>query len=78
MSSIKILIIKLLLFQILFIELNSQLSVYDKESIEKFILQGQSKSTGLFFEDFDVLKHTREAINILKILELEVKHKTEI
>ena len=78
MSSIKILFVKLLLFQILLIKLNSQLTIQDKENIEKYILQGQSKSTGLFFEDAEVLKHTREAISILKILELEVKHKTEI
>ena len=78
MSLIKIILVKLLLFQFLFIKINSQLTIQDKENIEKYIFQGQSKLTGLFFEDSNALKHTREAINILKILGLEVKHKTEI
>ena len=69
---------KLLLFNFLFIIISSQLTIQDKENIEKFILQGQSKQTGLFFEKQNALKHTKQAITVLKILGLEVKHKTEI
>ena len=68
----------LLLFHVLIIKINSQLTIQDKENIEKFIMNGQSKSTALFFEGLNALKSTREAINALKILGLEVKHKTEI
>ena len=69
---------KIFLFNILFIIISSQLTIQDKENIEKFILQGQSKQTGLFFEKQNALKHTKQAITVLKILGLEVKHKTEI
>ena len=34
---------------VLFFIINSQLTIQDKEAIEKFILQNQSKNTGFFF-----------------------------
>lgn len=73
--------LKLLIFPLLFSIIFSQLTIQDKENIEKFILQGQSKNTGLFFEEesnINKYKYTKEAISVLKILGLEVKHKKEI
>jgi hypothetical protein len=46
--------------------------------IENYIYKGQSKSTGLFFEDQEPLKHTREAISVLNILGIQVKYDKEI
>ena len=69
---------KLLMLFILFINIKAQLTIQDKDNIENFLLKGQSKSTGLFFESSDALKHTREAIVVLKALGLDIKHKTEI
>ena len=69
---------KLLMLLILFINIKAQLTIQDKDNIENFLLKGQSKSTGLFFESSDALKHTREAIVVLKALGLDIKHKTEI
>ena len=74
----KKLISKIILLPILFFLINSQLSIQDKESIENFILQGQSKNTGFFFEKSNPFKHTKEAISVLNLLGLEVKHKKEI
>ena len=68
----------ILLLPLLFFLINSQLTVQDKENIEKFILQNQSKNTGLFFEKEFPYMHTNEAISVLKILGLEVKHKKDI
>ena len=65
-------------FIILFLLANSQLTIQDKDSLEKFILHGQSKSTGLFFEKINPYKHTKEAISVLKNLGLDVKYKKEI
>ena len=74
----KKLISKIILLPFLFFLINSQLSIQDKESIERFILQGQSKNTGFFFEKTNPFKHTKEAISVLNLLGLEVKHKKEI
>ena len=68
----------MLILPLLFFIINSQLTIQDKEAIEKFILQNQSKNTGLFFEAINPLKNTKEAISSLKILGLDVKHKKEI
>ena len=68
----------LTLFSLLFLTINSQLTLQDKNIIENFISQGQSKSTGLFFEDEDALKNTKEAISVLKILGLQTKYSKEI
>ena len=68
----------MLILPLLFFIINSQLTIQDKEAIEKFILQNQSKNTGLFFETINPLKNTKEAISALKILGLDVKHKKEI
>ena len=65
-------------FIILFFLANSQLTIQEKDLLEKFILHGQSKSTGLFFEKINPYKHTKEAISVLKILGLDVKYKKEI
>ena len=65
-------------FLFLFFLVNSQLTIQDKESIEKYIFHGQSKNTGLFFESINPYKHTKEAISVLQILDLEVKHKKDI
>jgi len=46
--------------------------------IENYIYQGQSKTSGLFFEEQEPLKHTREAISILDILGIQVKYSKEI
>ena len=80
MSSIqsKKLLTKILLFPFLFLLINSQLTIQDKEAIEKFILNGQSKTTGFFFENSYFLKHTKEAISVLQLLNLDIKHKKEI
>ena len=63
---------------LLLLMFNSQISIHDKETIERYILQGQSKNTGLFFENSHPFKHTKEAIASLKILGLDIKHKKEI
>ena len=68
----------ILIFPFLLLIINCQLTIHDKEVIENYILQGQSKNTGLFFENINPFKHTKEAIYILKLLGLEVKHKLEI
>ena len=70
--------INILILSFLFLMVNSQLTIQDKETIEKFILQNQSKSTGLFFESSEPYKHTKEAISIFKDLGLQIKHKKEI
>ena len=73
--------LKLLIFPLLLSVIFSQLTIQDKENIEKFILQGQSKNTGLFFEEesnINKYKYTKEAISVLKTLGLDVKHKKEI
>ena len=73
--------LKLLIFPLLLSVIYSQLTIQDKENIEKFILQGQSKNTGLFFEEesnTNKYRNTKEAISVLKTLGLEVKHKKEI
>ena len=77
MSSKRI-ISNILIFPFLLLIINCQLTIHDKEAIENYILQGQSKNTGLFFENINPFKHTKEAIYILKLLGLEVKHKLEI
>ena len=74
MSSIQ----KILFLPFLFLFINSQLTIQDKENIEKFILNGQSKTTGFFFENTNFLRHTKEAISSLQILNLDIKHKREI
>ena len=74
MSSIQ----KILFLPFLFLFINSQLTIQDKENIEKFILNGQSKTTGFFFENTNFLRHTKEAISSLQILNLDIKHKKEI
>ena len=74
MSSIQ----KILVLPFLFLFINSQLTIQDKENIEKFILNGQSKTTGFFFENTNFLRHTKEAISSLQILNLDIKHKKEI
>ena len=63
---------------LLFIFTNAQLTLQDKNMIENFIYQSQSKTTGLFFEEKDALKHTKEAISVLKILGIQVKYNKEI
>ena len=68
----------ILIIPLLFFLINCQLTIQDKEAIEKYILQGQSKNTGLFFEKTNPFKHTKEAISALKLLGLEVKYKIEI
>ena len=68
----------MLILPLLFFIINSQLTIQDKEAIEKFILQNQSKNTGLFFEATNPFKNSKEAISVLKILGLDVKHKKEI
>ena len=70
--------INILILSFLFLMVNSQLTIQDKETIEKFILQNQSKSTGLFFESSEPYKHTKEVISIFKDLGLQIKHKKEI
>ena len=70
--------IVLIIFPLLFILTKSQLSLQDKNVIENFIFQSQSKNTGLFFEEQDPYKHTKEAISVLDILGLQVKHSKEI
>ena len=73
--------LKLFIFPLLLSVIFSQLTIQDKENIEKFILQGQSKNTGLFFEEesnINKYKYTKEAISVLKTLGLDVKHKKEI
>ena len=62
----------LCLFPLLFNFANSQLTLQDKNMIENYIYQGQSKTSGLFFEEQEPLKHTREAISILDILGIQV------
>ena len=74
MSSIQ----KILFLPFLFLFINSQWTIQDKENIEKFILNGQSKTTGFFFENTNFLRHTKEAISSLQILNLDIKHKKEI
>ena len=69
---------KILFLPFLFLFINSQLTIQDKENIEKFILNGQSKTTGFFFENTNFLRHTKEAISSLQILNLDIKHKKEI
>ena len=63
---------------ILFIFTKSQLTLQDKNMIENYILQSQSKNTGLFFEESEPYKHTKEAISVLNILGLQVKYSKEI
>ena len=63
---------------ILFIFTKSQLTLQDKNMIENYILQSQSKNTGLFFEESESYKHTKEAISVLNILGLQVKYSKEI
>ena len=63
---------------LLFIFTNAQLTLQDKNMIENFIYQSQSKTTGLFFEEKDALKHTKEAISVLNILGIQVKYNKEI
>ena len=63
---------------LLFIFTKSQLSLQDKNIIENYILQSQSKKTGLFFEESDPYKHTKEAISVFDILGFQVKHSKEI
>ena len=74
----KKIITKILFFPLLFLIINCQLTIHDKETIEKYIRQGESKNTGLFFEKTNPFKHTKQAISALKILGLEIKHKLEI
>ena len=62
----------------LFLIINSQLTLQDKNIIENFIFQGQSRNTGLFFEEEDALKHTKEALSVLKILGIPIKYGKEI
>ena len=59
---------------LLFVFTNAQLTLQDKNMIENFIYQSQSKTTGLFFEEKDALKHTKEAISVLNILGIQVKY----
>ena len=66
------------LLPFLFIITKSQLTLQDKNIIENYILQGQSKNTGLFFEEGDNLKYTKEAISVLKLLGLQVKYSKDI
>ena len=68
----------LIIFPLLFIITKSQLTIQDKNVIENYILQSQSKNTGLFFEAQEPYKHTKEAISVLNILGLQVKYAKEI
>ena len=68
----------LIIFPLLFILTKSQLTLQDKNVIENYIFQSQSKNTGLFFEVQEPFKHTKEAISVLNILGLQVKHSKEI
>ena len=68
----------ILILPFLFFLINCQLTIQDKEALGKYIFEGQSKNTGLFFENTYPFKHTKEAISALQILGLEVKHKIEI
>ena len=68
----------LIIFPLLFILSKSQLTIQDKNVIENYILQSQSKNTGLFFEAQEPYKHTKEAISVLNILGLQVKYAKEI
>ena len=63
---------------LLFILTKSQLTLQDKSILENYIYQSQSKTTGLFFEEHDPLKHTKEAISVLNILGIQVKYSKEI
>ena len=68
----------LTIIPLLFILSKSQLTIQDKNLIENFILQSQSKNTGLFFEEQEPFKHTKEAISVFNILGLQVKYSKEI
>ena len=68
----------LTIIPLLFILTKSQLTIQDKNLIENFILQSQSKNTGLFFEEQEPFKHTKEAISVFNILGLQVKYSKEI
>ena len=63
---------------LLFILTKSQLTLQDKSILENYIYQSQSKTTGLFLEEHDPLKHTKEAISVLNILGIQVKYSKEI
>ena len=71
-------LINLFILSFLILMINSQLTIQDKENIENFVKNGQSKNTGLFFESSDPYKHTKQAISVLKILNIEIKHQKEI
>ena len=71
-------LINLFTLSFLILMINSQLTIQDKENIENFVKNGQSKNTGLFFESSDPYKHTKQAISVLKILNIEIKHQKEI
>ncbi len=73
--------LKLLVFPLLLSVIYSQLTIQDKENIERFISEGQSKNSGLFFENKSNIykyRYTKEAISVLKILGLDIKQKKEI
>ena len=70
--------INFIFFFLLIHLITSQLTIQDKNYIEKFITNGQSKTTGLFFDSSDAFKHTKQAIVSMKILDRDVRYKTEI
>ena len=66
------------ILSLLFISSKTQLTLQDKNMIEGYILQSQSKNTGLFFEESDPFKHTKEAVSVLQLLGFPVKYGKEI
>lgn len=78
MSTFHNLPLNLLILLLTISTLNSQLTIQDKNFMEKYITNGQSKSTGLFFESSDAMKHTKQAIVSMQILGRDIRFKTEI
>ena len=66
------------ILSLLFISSKTQLTLQDKNMIEGYILQSQSKNTGLFFEESDPFKHTKEAVSVLQLLGFQVRYGKEI
>ncbi len=69
---------KILFFLSLFSLNISQLTIQDKKYIENFIYRGQSRTSGLFFEETSPFLHTYQSIFSLKALDLDIKFKNEI
>ena len=66
------------ILSLLFISSKTQLTLQDKNMIEGYILQSQSKNTGLFFEESDPFKHTKESVSVLQLLGFQVRYGKEI